>query len=144
MIYFDTSYLAKCYLNEPHAEQVRKLAHRADGLACSQLGRVEFWSVINRHVREGRLSRADAEVVRGLLKADEASQVWTWLPITARLLGNACAMLEHLPVDACIRSADAVHLTTAKDGGFTEIYSNDRQLLRCAVHFGLKGLDVLD
>ena len=45
MIYFDTSYLAKCYLNEPHAEKVRKLAHQADGLACSQLGRVEFWSI---------------------------------------------------------------------------------------------------
>ena len=44
MIYFDTSYLAKCYLNEPRAAKVRKPAHRADGLACSQFGRVEFWS----------------------------------------------------------------------------------------------------
>ena len=56
MIYFDTSYIAKCYLNEPYAEVVRQCAMQAEGLACSQLGRVEFWSVLNRHIREGRLA----------------------------------------------------------------------------------------
>ena len=28
MIYFDTSYILKCYLNEPQAEKVRDLAER--------------------------------------------------------------------------------------------------------------------
>jgi predicted nucleic acid-binding protein len=60
MIYLDTSYIAKCYLNEPHGDKVRALARQAEGLACSHLGRVEFWCVVARHVREGRISKNDA------------------------------------------------------------------------------------
>ena len=144
MIYLDTSYIAKCYLNEPQGDKVRALARQAEGLACSHLGRVEFWCVVARHVREGRISKDDAAFIRGLMAEDEANNVWNWFPITTKLLGNVCAMMEHLPADAFIRSADAIHLTTAKDHGFTEIFSNDRHLLLCAVHFGIKGRNILE
>jgi len=144
MIYFDTSYIAKCYLNEPRADKVRALARQAEGIACAQLGRVEFWCVVNRHVREGRISERDAGLIRSRMMEDEANRVWTWFPVTPRLLTNVCALLEDLPPNAFIRSADAIHLTAAKDHGFNEVYSNDPHLLRCAVHFGLRCVNVID
>jgi predicted nucleic acid-binding protein len=144
MIYLDTSYITKCYLNEPHGERVRELARQAKGLACSHLGRVEFWCAVARHVREERISKDDAALIRALMAEDEANNIWTWFPVTSKLLNNVCAMLENLPDDAFIRSADAVHLTTAKDHGFTEVFSNDRHMLLCAAHFGIKGRNILE
>lgn len=41
MIYFDTSYLLKCYLAEPAHEAVRQLAREAGPLACVSYGLIE-------------------------------------------------------------------------------------------------------
>jgi len=37
---------------------------------------------------------------------------------------------------------DAIHLVTAADTGFTEIWTNDRHMLTAAPHFGLVGRSV--
>ena len=138
MMYFDTAFIAKCYLNEHDAANVRRVAFTGDGLASSSLGRVEFWSVLNRHVREGRLSARDAARVRAQIRADEASGVWTWFPVTAPLLDAACGRLEGMPRGQALGAADAIHLTCASMHGFTEICTNDAQMLRAAPLFGLK------
>ena len=57
MIYFDAAYIAKCYLNEPGAERVREVAYGADGLASCELARLEFASILKRHVRERHVTR---------------------------------------------------------------------------------------
>jgi len=143
MIYFDTSYIAKCYLNEPHAEKVRQLAMQADGLVCSYLGRVEFWSVLNRHIRDNRITRQQARQIRALFGRDESKRVWTWHPVTNDILIRTCWYLEHLPKPLNIRSADAIHLVSAKENGFDDIYTNDSRILTCASFFGLQAKNVL-
>ncbi|MFA5042872.1 MAG: type II toxin-antitoxin system VapC family toxin [Kiritimatiellia bacterium] len=143
MIYFDTSYIAKCYLNEPHADKVRQLAMRSDGLACSYLGRVEFWSVLNRHVREGRIASKQAQAIRRVFVEDEVNDVWHWFPVTSDLMMKVCGALEHLPLDLFVRSADAIHLVSATEHGLNQIYSSDTHLLRCAACFGLRGCNVI-
>jgi predicted nucleic acid-binding protein len=59
VIYFDVAYIAKCYLNEPGADRVREVAYGADGLASCELARLEFASILKRHVRERRHSSRD-------------------------------------------------------------------------------------
>jgi predicted nucleic acid-binding protein len=144
VIYFDTAYIAKCYLNEPGAERVRAVAREAAGLASCEIARLELASILLRHVREDHLTRRELAAVRREILQDEQDGVWTWLPVTSGLLQQAADRVLRLPVTMLVRSADALHLACAAEHGFGEIYTNGRPILRAAAHFGIAGIDLLD
>lgn len=138
MIYFDTSYLAKCYLLEDGAAAVRQLAAAQVGIACSAFGRVELVAAFHRKLREGEINRTEIAVLMKQLDLDDSHGLWTWLPMTPQLLVATAARFLALPADCFVRSAGALHLTCASDSGFTSIFSNDKHLLTAAVHFGIQ------
>jgi predicted nucleic acid-binding protein len=41
-----------------------------------------------------------------------------------------------------LRAGDAIHLASARHEGFSEIWTNDRHMLKAASHFGLAGRSV--
>ncbi len=57
-LYFDTAYVAKCYVNENDGVRVRELARGARGLSTSAWCRAEIACVFHRHLREGALTPA--------------------------------------------------------------------------------------
>jgi predicted nucleic acid-binding protein len=143
MIYFDSSYVAKCYLNETGSALVRELAKSQTSLCCCEFGRIEVTSTFHRNWRERILTRAQLDIVLAQFEADDAAAVWTWLPVTAELCRNTATRILGLPASTFIRSGDALHLTTAAENGFAEIYSNDRHLLAAASFFGLQPRNVI-
>lgn len=143
MIYFDTSYVAKCYLNETGSATVRLLAQSQPALACSEYGRIELASTFHRNLREGLLNTARFKVVVRQFASDDRSGVWIWLPMTSELCRKAAARIKVLPAATFIRAGDALHLTTAAENGFAEIYSNDRHLQAAASLFGIKARNVI-
>jgi hypothetical protein len=56
MIYFDTAYLAKCYLNEHGSTEVRDLAAQAGRIACSEFGKIELAASFHRNLRQGTIT----------------------------------------------------------------------------------------
>lgn len=143
MIYFDSTYIIKCYLNEPGSHEVLDLAQKEAGRACAMHGRLEFFSGIKRHVREESLGPARADGVFRQFVRDETAGIWLFLPVEESLIRTVCTRLAALPDHILCRAADALHLTCAAENGFAEIYSNDRHLLAAAPHFGLKGINVI-
>jgi len=143
VVYFDTSYLAKCYLLEDGAVVVRQLASAQERIACSELGRVELVTAFHRKLREGEINRTEFTVLLKQLDLDDSHGLWTWLPMTSQLLRATAARFLALPADCFVRSADALHLTCASEGGFTSIFSNDKHLLTAAVHFGIQAENVI-
>jgi len=141
-LYFDTAYLGKCYWNEPGGRLVRELAQQADGLYSSAICIAEMACLAHRKLREGQITPADAVIRRDLFLDDVNAGVITAVPVTDRLLRRVEATTRALPPSCYLRTFDALHLVTAADLGFVEVWTNDRHMLAAAPHFGLAGRSV--
>lgn len=143
MIYFDTSYLVKLYVDEPGAEAVTTWAEGKGQFTCSVHGRLELFSSFKRQQREGSLTASRLLALVRQVEKDESTGLIRWLPLTTELMARACRQAVALPPALFLRAADALHLACAADAGLKAIYSHDRHLLAAAPHFKLKGLDVI-
>lgn len=142
MIYFDAAYIAKCYLNEPGAERVRQVAYGADGLGSCEVARVEFASIVKRHVRERHITRREADKVLKEFEQDEKDGVWHWFGVTSALIAAARHTVLRVPSQVLVRTGDALHLACAREHGFKDVYTNDNHMLKAAKYFQVTGVDV--
>lgn len=136
--YFDTSCLAKCYLDEAGTESSIRAAVEFDRIQCSETGQVEMVSAFRRAWRKRRLSATSYAAALDQLVRDNADGLVEWMPLTPAVLTTAVEVLGAMPGSAAIGAADAIHLATAKVAGFREIWSADRQMLAAAKYFGLR------
>jgi len=143
MIYFDSTYLAKCYLPELGHGEVRSVALKAGSLQSVALAKIEVASVFHRHLREGRLRAPEVAEHMQQFSQDCTDGIVSFLPVTPELLETIYSAYQTLPATLFLRSADCLHLCAAADAGFKEIYSNDRHLLAAAPHFGLRPMNVI-
>lgn len=143
MIYCDTAYIAKCYLNEQGSDEVRALVRDAGRAACCGFGRLELAATIHRNLREGKITPSQSRIIFAQIDLDESHHIWTWLPLSPDLLGQATSRFRSMKPTTYLRAADALHLTCASGNGFSEIFSNDRHLLKAAAAFKIKGRDVI-
>jgi predicted nucleic acid-binding protein len=141
-LYFDSAYIAKCYLNEPDGRKVRELARAASGLYCSSVCLAELACIFHRHVREASIDVQTAAALRKLFRDDVENRVWSLIPVSDRLLHRVELLVKSLPAHCFVRAGDAIHLTTAIDAGFTEIWTTDRHMLQTAGYTGLTGRSV--
>jgi predicted nucleic acid-binding protein len=142
MMYFDTSYLVRLYYKDPGYEAVRQLVETAP-VACSLHGRAEVVAALHRKVREGSLA---PDYYRITLRefADECrAGGYRWLPLSPAVFDRVERIYTGLSAAVFLSAADALHLACAAENGFKEIYSNDQRLLAAAVHFGIKGVNVI-
>jgi len=141
-VYFDTAYIAKFYFNEPESLRVRKLVRKADVIQSSVWALAELHAVLHRRVREGALSLRDARDLASGFYEHIEDGLWNLIPVNEALLRRASALIISAPPDLFIRTADAVHLTTAQDAGERDVWTNDRHMLKAAAYFGLTGRSV--
>jgi predicted nucleic acid-binding protein len=138
MLYFDAAFIAKFYLQEPESEAVRALAEGSAGVVSLIIGRLETELVFSRKLREGAVTSSGHEALIAQFEIDCEDGLWSWLPVTDELVAAAQKTTRALPSGAFVRSLDALHLTCASWHGYERIYSNDKNLMRAAPHFGLR------
>ena len=143
MIYFDSAYVAKFYLNEPGQDAVRSCAIDAGEVATCELALAEVNAVFHRKLREGFLAPDEVAIFFAEFTRDVQQGHWKLLPLNSGLLEQVASAYRTLPSTAYLRSADALHLMCARENGFAEIHTNDRHLLSAAPHFGLRGIDLI-
>ena len=138
-LYLDSAYVAKCYINEPDSTKVRALVRQETDLQTSALSLAEMACIFQRHVRKKGLTRRQANELRSAFMKDVDDGVWLLHPVSEAMLRKVEIAVGSLPANVYLRAGDAIHLVTARDAGFGELWSNDRRLLDAARHFGLRG-----
>jgi uncharacterized protein len=141
-VYFDTSYIAKFYFNEPESPRIRELVRKADAIHSSLWALAEFHAVLHRHMREGALSLKDARELARRFSEHIRDGLWNLIPVNQALLRRTSALMLSGPRDLFIRTADTVHLATAHEIGEHAVWTNDRHMLAAASYFGLTGQSV--
>jgi predicted nucleic acid-binding protein len=141
-VYFDTSYIAKFYFNEPDSPQVRALVREADAIHSSLWALAELHAVLHRHLREGVLSPNEARGLASRFSEHIEHGLWNLIPLNEALLRRTGALMVSAPRDLFLRTADAVHLVTAHEMGERDVWTNDRHMLTAAAYFGLTGRSV--
>lgn len=132
----------KLYVNEADSAGVRQLVRSAGELWSSMWCLAEVGCAFRRRLEEGSLTPAQAGAVRKKFLDSLDRGLWTLLPVTDDLLLKVEESVHRLPPGSFLRAGDAVHLVTAQQAGFGEIWSADRHLLLAAPRFGLAGRSV--
>jgi predicted nucleic acid-binding protein len=141
LIYFDTSYIVRLYLEDPGWRTVREVA-ATDHVACCRLGHAEALAAFHRKFREGVLDPRDLRALLGQFEKECDAGAFRWLPLSAVVVSRMREVYAGLPKSVHLRAGDAVHLACAVENRFHEIYSNDQRLLAAAQDFGLRGRNV--
>jgi len=141
-VYFDTSYIAKFYFNEPDSPRVRELVRKADAIHSSLWALAEFHAVLHRRMREDASSPSDVRKLALRFSEHIEDGLWNLIPVTEALLRRTSALMVSGRRDLFIRTADAVHLTTAQEIGERTVWTNDRHMLSAAGYLGLTGQSV--
>jgi hypothetical protein len=94
MIYLDSSYIFKCYTNEPGTREVLSLVQNSAGCGSDLHARAEFWSGLHRRVCETVTSVGEAQKIWRQFEQDERAGIWHWLPLSGLVVRRACETFE--------------------------------------------------
>jgi len=141
--YYDANYLFKLQCSERGTVEVRAHAATVHVISCSLHGRAEFASAAFRKVRESAAIPAQYLALLAQVHTETVAGHLQWLPLTQAIIDHVENVFATAPATTYLRAADALHLATAAEHGFAEIFSNDRHLLAAAPLFGLRGVNVI-
>lgn len=136
IVYFDTSALAKWYLNEPGSEHVERWLHEHGPVDVSTLTVVEMRSLLARRRRAGELRAAHEMKVFGTLEEDVRQGYLRCRPLDDGATTGATNLLAQLP-EHPLRAVDALHLAVARAIGATHLATADRVMAEAGEALGM-------
>ncbi len=139
MSYWDTSALAKLYVQEADSVVFENHAAQASIITVSETGRLELRAVLRRREAGGSLSPGSTETMHASFCALITSGPFKEEPITPELEADYFAILDsclsHSP-PIFLRTNDGLHLAAARRANESEIVSTDKGLRKAALFLG--------
>jgi predicted nucleic acid-binding protein len=142
MIFCDTSAIAKLYVVEKESPAIRARIEAEDEVLVSELARVELMGVFHRQLREKKWTREKFLTAVRQFTNDDIGGFWTWATLDTTVIEAAAKTYMTLPDTVFLRSADCLHLVTARQHNFSEIYTYDTHQKAAALALDLKPVSV--
>ena len=131
-VYFDSSSLAKRYIDENGSAEVESILQETSQLAVSIIAVPEILSGLNRRVREGSITSADYVEVKKHL-ADDMTDMIT-IQLVPEVIATCIKLLEKTP----LRAMEALHVACAVEWNAGLFVTSDKRQLPAARHAGLE------
>ena len=136
-VYFDTSALAKWYLNESRSEDVEAYIQKHGPVDISDLTVVELRCLLARRRREGSFDRGAELKVFATFQEDVRQGFLLCHPLPQGIAAAALNMLS-MASEVPLRTLDAFHLAIAREIGAELLATADRVMIEAAEVLGLK------
>lgn len=133
--YIDTSVLVAYYCPEGLSDKAEEFLTTHSQPAISALTELELFSAVSRKIREGGLSKRDANRIVATFISHTDGRFYTYLPVQLHHYRLARDWIGLFKLG--LKSLDALHLAIASSEGLT-IVSGDRNLSKSAEALGLK------
>jgi uncharacterized protein len=130
-IFFDSSALAKRYIEEEGSDQVDELCQRAEALEISIICIPEVFSALNRRRRENVISGSDYSLIKNQFSTDIGDAIL--IDLTPAVITRTVALLEN----HSLRAMDAIHVACAIESQTDLFVSADQRQLTAAQNEGL-------
>lgn len=135
IIYFDTSALAKWYLNEAGSDDVEKYIQEHGPVDMSDLTVVEMRCLLARRRREGNIDPKTEIKIFATFEEDIRQRFLICHPLPDGLTAGAVNLLSVHP-DLPIRTLDALHLMIAREIQAEVLATADRVMVAGAKAMG--------
>lgn len=139
MSYWDTSALAKLYVEEADSLAFETHAAKTPNITVSETGRLELRAVLRRREAEGSLSSGATETMHAAFCALITLGPFKEEPITPELEAEYYSILESCLSQSppiFLRTNDGLHLAAAKRANESEVVSTDKGLRKAALFLG--------
>jgi len=136
-VYFDTSALAKWYLNEALSTEVEQFILEHGPVAISDLTRVEMRSLLARHRREKQIDAGMESKIFATFSEDIRCNHLLCHPLPEGLAAGAINLLGALG-EHPLRTLDAMHLVIAQEIGADRLATSDRVMAASAHDLGMR------
>ena len=136
IIYFDTSALAKWYLNEPRSDDVEKYIQEHGPVAMSDLTVVEMRYLLARRRRERDIDSRTENKIFATFQEDIRQKYLICHPLPSDIAVGAINLLSVLP-DVPLRTLDAFHLVVVKEIQADTLATADKIMASGAKAMGL-------
>lgn len=131
-VFFDSSALAKRYVNERGSTRVEEILSSASSVGVSVVCLTEVSAALCRLRREGTLSPTEYAERKEALFRDAKDAVI--IQITDEVVARSVELLERWP----LRSSDALHVGCAAEWGADLFVSADERQCKAARGYGLR------
>ena len=135
VIYFDTSALAKWYLNEARSDDVEKYIQEHGPVDISDLTVLEMRCLLARRRRERNIDSKTETQVFATLQEDMRQKFLICHSLPVGVTAGAVNLLSVLP-DLPLRTLDALHLMIAKEIQTDVLVTADRVMAAGAKAIG--------
>jgi predicted nucleic acid-binding protein len=136
IIYFDTSALAKWYLNESRSEDVESFIHEHGPVTISDLTVVEMRCLLSRRRREGHFNHSIELKVFSTFQDEVRQGILLCEPMPKGIAAAALNLLSMVP-DVPLRTLDAFHLAIAREIQASLVATADRIMSDAAATLGM-------
>lgn len=136
IIYFDTSALAKWYLNEASSVAVEEYLQQHGPVSISDLTVIEMRCLLARRRREHDITPILEAEIFAIFQEDIRRRFLICRSLPPELAEGAVNLMTFL-ADIPVRSLDAMHLVIAREISADELVTADRVMADAATAIGL-------